>query len=313
MGLLVDGQWRDQWYDTSSSGGAFQRPPTRFRDKLTAEGPFSFEAGRYHLYASWACPWAHRVLIYRKLKGLEQAIGVSYVDPLMLEHGWSLAEGADPIHASRYLWQVYVKADPIYTGRVSVPLLWDRKTATIVNNESAELIRMLDQWPGAEGPLFCPLELVAEIDALNDRIYPAINNGVYRAGFATSQQAYEQAYDELFATLDDLEARLRGGAFLLGDRVTEADWRLFTTLIRFDAVYHGHFKCNRARLADFPELWDFTRALYQIPGVAETVRFDQIKTHYYGSHRTINPTGIVPKGPDLDYRAPTRRPPRLKI
>ena len=313
MGLLVEGHWRDQWYDTSSTGGAFQRPPTQFRDKLTAEGPFPFEAGRYHLYAAWACPWAHRVLIYRKLKGLEQAISVSYVEPLMLENGWTFAEGADPIHDARALWQVYVQADPHYTGRVSVPVLWDRKTGTIVNNKSAELIRMLDRWHGADGPLFRPPELAAEIDALNDMIYPAINNGVYRAGFATSQQAYERAYDELFAALDWLESRLKTSAFLLGNCVTEADWRLFTTLIRFDAVYHGHFKCNRARLADFPELWDFTRALYQIEGVAETVRFDQIKTHYYGSHRTINPFGIVPKGPELDYGASTRRPPRLKI
>jgi putative glutathione S-transferase len=311
MGLLVEGQWRDQWYDTLS-GGAFQRPPTMFRDSLTANGPFPFEAGRYHLYAAWACPWAHRVLIYRKLKGLEQAISVSYVEPLMLENGWTFAQRDDPVLEARFLWQVYVKADATYSGRVSVPVLWDKKAGTIVNNESSELIRMLDGWPDSRAQLFRPPELADEIDALNEMIYPAINNGVYRAGFATSQQAYEQAYTEVFAALDTLESRLKTRAFLLGDRVTEADWRLFTTLIRFDAVYHGHFKCNRARLADFPELWDFTRALYQIDGVAETVRFDQIKTHYYGSHRMINPTGIVPRGPDLDYRAPTRRPTHLE-
>jgi putative glutathione S-transferase len=307
MGMLFDGVWRDIWYDTASSGGAFQRPATQFRAAIKAEGPFAPEAGRYHLYASWACPWAHRVLIYRKLKGLEDAISVSYVEPLMLENGWTLAEGVDPVHGARFLWQVYAAAQPNYTGRITVPALWDRERGTIVNNESAEIIRMLDAWPGATRPLLRPPEKAAEIDALNDMIYPAINNGVYRAGFATSQQAYEEAFDQLFAALDSLEARLKNQAFLLGDRPTEADWRLFTTLIRFDPVYVGHFKCNLRRIADYPELWDFARALYQVPGIAGTVRFDQIKTHYYGSHRTINPTGIVPKGPALDLLAPTRR------
>jgi putative glutathione S-transferase len=307
MGLLVEGVWRDIWYDTASTGGQFQRPATQFRNALSPEGPFAPEAGRYHLYVSWACPWAHRTLIYRKLKGLEQAIGVTYVEPLMLEDGWTLAEGADSVNGARFLWQVYAKADPYYTGRVTVPVLWDRERNAIVNNESAEIIRMLDAWPGARGPLLRPPELAAEIDALNDMIYPAINNGVYRAGFATSQAAYDEAFDQLFAALDALELRLKDRAFLLGERPTEADWRLFTTLIRFDAVYVGHFKCNRRRIADYPEIWDYTRALYQIPGIAETVRFDQIKTHYYGSHRTINPTGIIPKGPDLDLLAPARR------
>jgi putative glutathione S-transferase len=307
MGLLVEGFWRDDWYDTGSTGGAFERPQTRFRAAVAADGPFPPEAGRYVLYASRACPWAHRVLIYRKLKGLEQAIDVVYVEPLMLENGWELAEGADPVNGARFLWQVYAHADPQYTGRVTVPVLWDRRTATIVNNESAEIIRMLDAWPGARGPLLRPPELSEDIDALNATIYPAINNGVYRAGFATSQAAYEEAFDQLFAVLDALEERLKGQAFLLGERPTEADWRLFTTLIRFDAVYFGHFKCNRRRIVDYPELWDWTRALYQAPGVAETVRLDQIKTHYYGSHRTVNPTGIIPKGPDLDLRASTRR------
>ena len=307
MGLMVDGNWRDQWYDTDATGGKFERPSTLFRARVEQGGAFPPGAGRYHLYVSWACPWAHRTLIYRKLKGLEDAIGVTTVDPLMLENGWTFAEGADPINQARFLWQVYAKADPHYSGRVSVPVLWDRVGATIVSNESAEIIRMFDAWPGARGQSLRPPELAAEIDALNEAIYPAINNGVYRAGFATTQSAYEEAYDQLFVMLDTLEARLTDRKFLLGDAPTEVDWRLFTTLIRFDAVYHGHFKCNRTRLADFPELWDFTRALYQWPGIADTVRLDQIKTHYYGSHRTINPTGIVPKGPELDFWAPTRR------
>lgn len=307
MGLLVDGVWRDEWYDTATTGGRFQRPPTQFRDRVEPGGRFAPQAGRYRLYVSWACPWAHRTLIYRKLKGLEKTIDVTYVEPLMLENGWEIAEGADPLNGARRLWEIYVKADPRYSGRVSVPVLWDAVHQTIVSNESAEIIRMLDTWPGARGPLFRPPELAAAIDALNDEIYPAINNGVYRTGFATTQSAYEEAYDRLFAALDVLEARLADSAFLLGDRPTEADWRLFTTLVRFDAVYFGHFKCNRNRLVDFPQLWDYTRALYQTPGVAETVRLDQIKTHYYGSHRTINPTGIVPKGPDIDFGAPTRR------
>jgi putative glutathione S-transferase len=307
MGLLVEGAWRDEWYDTASTGGAFERPQTQFRASVAEGGPFAPESGRYVLYASWACPWAHRALIYRKLKGLEQVIDVVYVEPLMLEKGWALVEGADPVNHARFLWQVYARAVPNYTGRVSVPLLWDRRAETIVNNESAEIIRMLDAWPGARGPLLRPPHLSDEIDALNEKIYPAINNGVYRAGFATSQKAYEEAFDLLFAALDALELRLKDRSFLLGEHPTEADWRLFTTLIRFDAVYFGHFKCNKRRIADYPELWDFTRALYQTPGVAETVRFDQIKTHYYGSHRNINPTGIIPKGPDLDFLAPTRR------
>ena len=306
MGLLVEGVWRDQWYDTGASG-RFQRPATQFRSTLDPVGQFKPEAGRYHLYVSWACPWAHRTLIYRKLKGLEDAISVSAVDPLMLQDGWTLSEGADPVNHARFLWQVYAKADPHYTGRVTVPILWDRESATIVNNELAEIIRLFDTWPGAKGPLLRPPELSPEIDTLNATIYDAVNNGVYRAGFATTQGAYEEAYDQLFAELDALERRLGASAFLLGDRPTEADWRLFTTLIRFDAVYYGHFKCNRQRIADYPELQDFTRALYQVPGLAETVRFDQIKTHYYGSHKTINPTRIIPKGPELDLSQPTRR------
>jgi glutathionyl-hydroquinone reductase len=308
MGLLVEGVWRDEWYNTSASDGKFKRPATSYRDRIQVGGRFSPKADRYHLYVSWACPWAHRTLIYRKLKGLDDAIGVTYVDPLMLENGWTIGEGADPINCARFLWQVYTKATPRFTGRVTVPVLWDTVHRTIVNNESSEIIRMFDNWPGARDPAFRPAELAADIDALNDEIYPAINNGVYRAGFATTQAAYEEAFDRLFSMLDTLEHRLSTRAFLVGDRITEADWRLFTTLIRFDVVYHGHFKCNRSRLTDFPELWDYTRTLYQIPGVAETVRLDQVnKTHYYGSHRKINPTGIVPKGPAIDLLAPTKR------
>jgi putative glutathione S-transferase len=312
MGFLRHGAWVNEWYDTAATGGRFVRQDARFRAWISPGGDFSPEAGRYHLYVSWACPWAHRTLIYRTLKGLEDAIGVTVVDPLMLADGWVVPAGADPVNHAQFLWQVYAKADPDYVGRATVPVLWDRQRQTIVNNESGDIIRMLDAWPGARGPLFRPPALAADIDALNAEIYRAVNNGVYRAGFATTQAAYEEAYRDLFAMLDRLEARLRGQSFLLGEQVTEADWRLFTTLVRFDAVYYGHFKCNRDRLVDFPELWDFTRTLYQVPGVAATVRLDHIKTHYYGSHRTINPTGIIPAGPRIDFAAPTRRAvPRL--
>jgi glutathionyl-hydroquinone reductase len=307
MGFLRHGAWVDEWYDTGASGGRFVRQDARFRAWIAPGGDLSPEPGRYHLYVAWACPWAHRTLIYRALKGLEEAIGVTVVDPLMLADGWVIPAGADPVNGAQFLWQVYAKADPDYDGRATVPVLWDRRRGIIVNNESGDIIRMLDAWPGARGPLFRPPELAAEIGALNAEIYRAINNGVYRAGFATTQAAYEEAYRDVFAMLDRLEARLRGRSFLLGEQVTEADWRLFTTLVRFDAVYYGHFKCNRDRLVDFPELWDYARTLYQVPGVAATVRFDHIKTHYYGSHRTINPTGVVPAGPRIDFVAPTRR------
>jgi glutathionyl-hydroquinone reductase len=312
MGYLRHGAWVDEWYDTAASGGRFLRQDARFRAWISRDGDVVPEPGRYHLYVAWACPWAHRTLIYRTLKGLEDAIGVTVVDPLMLSDGWVIPPGADPVNHAQFLWQVYAKADPDYVGRATVPVLWDRRRGTIVNNESGDIIRMLDAWPDARGPLLRPPELASAIDALNAEIYRAINNGVYRAGFATTQAAYAEAYRELFAMLDRLEQRLRGQSFLLGEQVTEADWRLFTTLVRFDAVYYGHFKCNRDRLVDFPELWDFTRTLYQVPGVAATVRFDHIKTHYYGSHRTINPTGIIPAGPRIDFAAPTRRAaPRL--
>ncbi len=307
MGYLARGRWVDEWYDTASTGGRFVRQDARFRSWMSEGGEFSPEPGRYHLYVSWACPWAHRTLIYRALKGLQDAIGVTVVDPLMLSDGWVIPPGADPINHAHFLWQIYAKADPDYVGRATVPVLWDRRRETIVNNESGDIIRMFDAWPGAKGTRFRPPERAPEIDALNEEIYRSVNNGVYRAGFATTQVAYEDAFRELFAMLDRLERRLRAQQFLLGEQVTETDWRLFTTLVRFDAVYYGHFKCNRDRLVDFPELWDFTRALYQVPGVADTVRLDHFKTHYYGSHRTINPTGIIPAGPRLDFSAPTRR------
>jgi len=307
MGVLVDGVWRQDDFGAVTVGGRFVRPPTRFRARVEAGGPYPPEPGRYRLYVSHACPWSHRTTIVRKLKGLEEAIPLTVVDALMMEDGWTIPAGADPDTDSRCLWQLYVKADPHYSGRVSVPALWDRKTGTIVSNESEEIIRMFDAWPNARGPSLRPPELAAEIDALNAEIYGAVNNGVYRTGVATTQEAYEEAFDELFGCLDRLEKRLASRSFLTGERITEADWRLFVTLVRFDAVYHYHFKCNRNRLSDMPELWDYTRALYQVPGVAETVRMDHIKTHYYGSHRLINPRGIVPKGPILDFAAPTRR------
>src|ERR1051326_6949372 len=293
MGYVARGKWVDQWYDTAATGGRFVRQDARFRAWIGAGDEFPPEPGRYHLYVSWACPWAHRTLIYRALKRLQNAIGVTVVDPLMLADGWTMAAGADPVNGAKCLWQVYAKADPDYVGRATVPVLWDRQRRTIVNNESGDIIRMLDAWPGGKGPVFRPPALADAIDALNEEIYRAVNNGVYRAGFATTQAAYEEAYRELFAMLDRLEERLRGQSFLHGEEITETDWRLFTTLVRFDAVY--------------PELWDFTRTLYQVPGVAETVSFDHIKTHYYGSHRTINPTGIIPAGPRDDFIAPTRR------
>lgn len=312
MGLLVDGIWHEQGDGRSTRTGRFERAATQFRNRIEVGSAFPPQPGRYHLYVSPACPWSHRTTIYRALKGLERDISLTIVDPLMLENGWTMAAGADPVNGARSIWQVYVKSDPHYSGRASVPVLWDRESATIVSNESADIIRMFDSWPAARGPRFHTPDIAAEIDALNERIYAGLNNGVYRAGFATTQAAYEEAYDQVFKTLDEMERRLADRRFLLGDRPTEADWRLFPTLVRFDAVYYGHFKCNRNRLSDMPELWDYVRCLYQVPGVAETVRMDHIKAHYYGSHRMINPTGIVPKGPEIDFMAPTRRPvPRL--
>jgi len=319
MGLLIEGEWRDQWYDTKSSGGRFVRKESSFRDWVRADGSTRFapEAGRYHLYVSYACPWAHRTLIFRKLKGLESAIGVSVVEPLMASEGWTFGPApgstADSVNHARFLHEIYVRADARYTGRVTVPVLWDQKHETIVSNESSEIIRMFDQEFGdvsgadtADVELW-PAPLRDEIEAVNAFVYPNINNGVYRCGFATTQEAYEEAYAQLFFALDAVEERLGGRRYLLGDRITEADWRLFTTLVRFDAVYVGHFKCNRNRVAEFPNLSGYLRELYQWPGVRETVRMDHIKDHYYRSHTTINPTGVVPAGPVLDLDAPHGR------
>ncbi|GAB5415179.1 MAG: glutathione S-transferase family protein [Congregibacter sp.] len=309
MGLLVDGKWQDRWYDTSKSGGRFVREGAQFRDQIgDPDGRYPAESGRYHLYVSLACPWAHRTLIVRHLKDLEAHIGVSVVSPIMLENGWTFetSEGStgDKLHDSRFMHQVYTRAKADYSGRVTVPVLYDTKTERIVNNESAEIIRMLgtafDALTGNSLDLY-PATLRNDIDAWNERIYPAINNGVYRAGFATSQAAYEEAYAEVFSALDDLDSHLQKHRFLAGERLTEADIRLFTTLIRFDAVYHGHFKCNRQRLEDFVALPAYVREIYQLPGVASTVDFAHIKTHYYASHGTINPTGVVPLGPEIDY------------
>ncbi len=311
MGLLIDGRWHDQWYDTSASGGAFRRPETQFRQWVSADGstPFPAEAGRYHLFVSLACPWAHRTLILRRLKRLEAVIGVSVVDPLMREEGWTFAE-PEPVTGATRLYEVYLRARPDYSGRVTVPVLWDKRTGTIVNNESAEIVRMLNRAFDAFGDAtldFYPADLAGEIDRINAFVYERVNNGVYKAGFATSQDAYERAFDALFAALDELDDRLATRRYLLGDRQTEADWRLFTTLVRFDAVYVGHFKCNLRRIADYPNLSGYLRDLYQVPGIADTVSFDHIKRHYYASHTTINPTGIVPKGPRLDLEAPHGR------
>lgn len=312
MGLLIEGKWHDKWYDTKTTNGRFVRKDAAFRNWLTADGSSGFkaEAGRYHLYVAMACPWAHRTLIFRALKGLEDMISVSVVDPLMLENGWTLQEGEDPIHGARFMHQVYTAAKSDYSGRVTVPVLWDKQTGTIVSNESSEIIRMLNQafdGLGATPGDYYPEHLRADIDAVNDRVYPTVNNGVYRCGFATTQDAYEEAFDELFDSLDWLEERLSKQRYLVGGQVTEADWRLFTTLVRFDAVYVGHFKTNKRRIQDYPNLSGYLRELYQWPGVAATVDMAAIKLHYYGSHKTINPTGVVPAGPVLDLDRPHGR------
>ena len=322
MGLLVDGKWHDTWYDTAKTGGKFVRSQSQFRNWITADGSpgptgrggFRAEAGRYHLYVSLACPWASRVMILRALKGLEGMISLSVVNPYMGKDGWTFAPGpgviADPVAGADFLYQVYLRADPTYSGRVTVPVLWDLHANTLVSNESAEIIRMLNtefDGIGAKPGDYAPADLLADIDAVNADVYDNVNNGVYKAGFATDQAVYEQAAGNVFATLDRLEALLARQRYLLGARITEADWRLFTTLIRFDAVYHGHFKCNRRRLVDYPNLWAYTREMYQWPGIAATVDFDHIKQHYYRSHPTINPNGIVPVGPVLDLMEPAGR------
>jgi putative glutathione S-transferase len=321
MGYSENGVWHTGWYDTKSHGGRFLRTTAQFRHWITpdgragpsGEGGFPAEEGRYHLYVSLACPWAHRTLIFRALKGLERFLPVSVVNWVMRERGWTFDPGpgmvADPDGAAT-MFEVYRRADPHYSGRVTVPVLWDKKRGTIVNNESADIIRMLGSafdGLGARAGDYYPEALRVEIDALNTRIYETLNNGVYKAGFATAQEAYEEAVYPLFQTLDWLEERLSARAFLCGDQVTEADWRLFTTLLRFDAVYVTHFKCNLRRVVDYPNLWDYTRALFQTPGVAETVNFQHIKGHYFQSHETINPSAIVPVGPLLDFTQPAER------
>ncbi|WP_298812616.1 glutathione S-transferase family protein [uncultured Roseibium sp.] len=321
MGLLVDGVWTDQWYDTKSTGGRFVRKDASFRNWITPDGAagptgtggFKAEAGRYHLFVSYACPWAHRAMVFRKLKGLDELISLSAVQPLMLENGWEFAE-TEPVAGAKYAWNIYAKADPSYTGRATVPILWDKHQNTIVSNESSEIIRMFnsafDDLTGSKLD-FYPAALRAEIDEVNERIYHTLNNGVYKSGFATTQEAYEEAVTALFDTLDFLEDRLTTRRYLAGEQLTEADWRLFTTLVRFDAVYVGHFKCNIRRIADYPNLSNYLLELYQVPGVAETVDMPTIKQHYYGSHESVNPTRIVPVGPDLDFLAPHNRD-RLK-
>lgn len=316
MGLLVDGKWHDQWYDTKSSGGRFIRQESQFRSWVTPDGSagptgeagFKAEPNRYHLFVALACPWAHRTLIMRKLKGLEDFISVSVVHPLMAENGWTFApeEGVipDPIINAEYLYEIYTHVEPEYSGRVTVPVLYDLKQDKIVNNESSEIMRMLnsafDEVGGKEAD-FYPEALRPEIDAVNERVYHSVNNGVYKAGFATKQEVYQEEVSKLFEALDELEARLGENRYLTGAQITEADWRLFTTLIRFDSVYYGHFKCNIRRITEYKNLWRFTKELYHWPGVAETVNFKHIKEHYYRSHKNINPTGIVPMGPKLDF------------
>lgn len=324
MGLLIDGKWHDKWYDTDKTGGKFEREAARFRNWVTADGSagptgdsgFQAESGRYHLYVSMACPWAHRTLIFRKLKGLEDHISVSVVHPDMVENGWEFRPESDQhrdhLFDHRFMHQLYTQAAPDYTGRVTVPVLWDKQRQTIVSNESADIIRMFNSaFDGLEGvntELDYYLEpLRGDIESVNERVYHTVNNGVYKAGFATAQDKYEEAYWALFESLDWLEQRLTGQRYLVGGQLTEADWRLFTTLIRFDAVYFSHFKCNRQRIADFPALSAYVRDLYQVAGVAETVDIDQIKRHYYVSQRTINPTQVVPVGPALDFDAPHGR------
>ena len=322
MGLLVDGLWRDQWDDTNATGGRFVRKDSAFRNWVTpdgspgpsGEGGFSAEPERYHLYVSLACPWAHRTLIYRALKRLEGAISVSVVHWRMLENGWTFEEGPgvvpDPIHSARCLHEVYTAADRAYTGRVTVPVLWDKHRSTIVSNESSEIVRMLNaafDGVGARAGDFYPEPLRPEIDALNARIYDTINNGVYRTGFATTQAAYEEAVGPLFGTLDWLEKRLEWSRYLLGDRPTEPDWRLLPTLLRFDLVYVGHFKCNLRRIADYTNLSAYLRDLFAVPGIAATFDLGHAKRHYYESHRALNPSGIVPVGPEIDLTSPHGR------
>ncbi|WP_337219709.1 glutathione S-transferase family protein [Vibrio parahaemolyticus] len=311
MGKLVEGVWHDVWYDTKANGGKFVREDAGFRDwiKNDSEAVFQPESGRYHLYVSLACPWAHRTLIFRKLKGLEPHIDVTVVCPDMLSQGWQMGL-PEPLFGHTRMHQIYTQAKPDYTGRVTVPVLWDKKTNTIVSNESSEIIRMFNS---AFNDLTCnhddyyPEPLRGVIDEWNDYIYPNVNNGVYRCGFATSQEAYEEAFESLFSALDKIDAHLVTHRYLAGNKITEADWRLFTTLVRFDAVYVGHFKCNKQRIADYVNIQGYLKELYQIDGIADTTDFYHIKRHYYFSHTGINPTQVVPKGPDLDFSSPHQR------
>ena len=315
MGLLQDGNWVDQWYDTKASDGHFVRKSSQFRNWVTPEGDagptgiggFKAEAGRYHLYVSLACPWAHRTLIFRTLKGLKDIISLSVVHWYMAENGWTFEAGdgviSDNVNGAEFMHEVYTNAEPKYSGRVTVPVLWDKKTGTIVSNESSEIIRMLNSafdGVGARAGDYYPKALRVQIDELNDRIYNTLNDGVYRCGFASTQAAYEAALTPLFDTLDWLEAKLAKTRYLTGPFITEADWRLFPTLIRFDPVYVGHFKCNLRRIIDYPNLSNYLRDLYQQPGIEETVNMQHIKEHYYGSHETINPSRVIPMGPDID-------------
>ena len=315
MGLLIDGQWHDQWYDTDRHGGRFKRQEQAFRHWVTPDGQpgpsgdggFAAEPGRYHLYVSYACPWAHRTLIFRRLKGLEDMIDLSVVHWLMRENGWTFKDGpgviADPLHDAEFMHQVYTAAKSDYSGRVTVPVLWDKKTNTIVSNESADIIRMFNSafdGVGAEPGDYYPEALREEIDAVNARVYDEINNGVYKSGFATTQDAYEEAVTTLFEALDWIEDRLSDGrAYLIGDDVTEADWRLYTTLVRFDPVYHGHFKCNLKRLIEYPHINAYARRLHTQHGVGDVFNLEHAKRHYYESHNMINPTAVVPLGPDV--------------
>ncbi|AKC87949.1 glutathione S-transferase family protein [Pseudoxanthomonas suwonensis] len=316
MGMLIDGKWDSDADTLVDKDGRLQRPESAFRHWITADGSpgptgdggFRAEPDRYHLYVARACPWAHRTTIFRELKGLQEIIGLSVTHWLMADDGWTFRDGPGvvphPLYGSDALWQLYARSDPRYSGRAAVPVLWDRRTQRIVSNESADIIRMFNNAfdaVGASGGDYCPEPLRAEIDAVNRRVYDGLNNGVYKAGFARSQSAYDEAVTGVFETLDWLEDRLSARSWLCGDTLTEADWRLFTTLLRFDLVYHGHFKCNLRRLVDYPALWTYTRRLYAHPAVAPTVDFDHIKRHYYQSHRHINPTGIVPKGPDIYF------------
>ena len=316
MGMLVDGKWHDVWYDTKASKGRFVRSEAQFRNWVTSDGSpgpsgkggFRAEPDRYHLYISLACPWAHRTLILRKLKGLDSMIGLSAVNSFMGTDGWTFEPGPgvieDPINGARRVYEVYLAADSNYSGRATVPLLWDKARNTIASNESKEIIRMFNSAfneVGATGPDFYPEPLRGQIDELNERIYHTVNNGVYKSGFATTQDAYEEAVTAVFETLDMLEERLATRRYLTGATITEADWRLWTTLVRFDPVYFGHFKCNVRRIVDYPNLWGYTCDLYQQPGIAETVDIPYIQAHYYGSHESINPHRILPVGPDIDY------------